>query len=82
MAELVAVFAVIDLLEMKQLAKDQFKMDILYGDTDSILVSCINVVLVNKKRCIGIQVDGKVIIRKWKVRKDIDLHSSIRYSAS
>ena len=28
--------------------------------------------LVNKKRYIGIQVDGKVIIRKWKVRKDID----------
>ena len=42
-AELVTVFAWIDLLEMKQLAKDQFKMDILYGDTDSILVACINV---------------------------------------
>ena len=32
----------------------------------------LEVVLVNKKRYIGIQVDGKVIIRKWKVRKDID----------
>ena len=28
--------------------------------------------LVNKKRYIGIQVDGNVIIRKWKVRNDID----------
>jgi DNA polymerase elongation subunit (family B) len=38
-AELVTAFARLKLLEMKQLANDQFQMNIIYGDTDSIFVS-------------------------------------------
>ncbi|HEY7080147.1 MAG TPA: DNA polymerase domain-containing protein [Nitrososphaeraceae archaeon] len=38
-AELVTAFARLKLLEMKQLAYDQFQMNIVYGDTDSIFVS-------------------------------------------
>jgi DNA polymerase elongation subunit (family B) len=41
-AELVTAFARIKLLEMKQLANDQFHMKIIYGDTDSIFVSGVN----------------------------------------
>lgn len=38
-AELVTAFARLKLLEMKQIAHDQFQMNIIYGDTDSIFVS-------------------------------------------
>jgi DNA polymerase I len=38
-AELVTAFARLKLLEMKQIANDQFQMNIIYGDTDSIFVS-------------------------------------------
>jgi DNA polymerase-2 len=41
-AELVTAFARLKLLEMKQLANDQFQMNIIYGITDSIFVSGIN----------------------------------------
>ena len=38
-AELVTAFARLKLLEMKTIANDQFQMNIIYGDTDSIFVS-------------------------------------------
>ncbi|MGA9843929.1 MAG: DNA polymerase domain-containing protein, partial [Nitrososphaeraceae archaeon] len=38
-AELVTAFARLKLLEMKRLANEQFQMNIIYGDTDSIFVS-------------------------------------------
>jgi DNA polymerase elongation subunit (family B) len=38
-AELVTAFARLKLFEMKKLAKDEFGMNIMYGDTDSIFVS-------------------------------------------
>src|ERR687885_647434 len=41
-AELVTAFARLKLLEMKKIANDQFQMNIIYGDTDSIFVSGIN----------------------------------------
>ena len=41
-AELVTAFARLKLLEMKQIAHDQFQMNIIYGDTDSIFVSGID----------------------------------------
>jgi DNA polymerase elongation subunit (family B) len=41
-AELVTAFSRLKLLEMKQLANNQFQMNIIYGDTDSIFVSGIN----------------------------------------
>jgi DNA polymerase elongation subunit (family B) len=41
-AELVTAFARQKLLEMKKLANDQFQMNIVYGDTDSIFVSSIS----------------------------------------
>ena len=116
-AELVTAFARLKLLETKQLANDQFQMNILYGDTDSIFVSSIDngveqgryhlaaaaftaackqnlgidvdhqktfvrSILLSKKHYIGIQADGKVIIKGMEGKKEIDLHSSIRYSAS
>jgi DNA polymerase elongation subunit (family B) len=117
-AELVTAFARLKLLEIKEIANDQFEMNIIYGDTDSIFVSGINnggeqddhytlvaaaftaacrgnlgvdvdhqntfvrSLLISKKHYIGIQADGKVIIREWKVRKEIDLYSSIMYSVS
>ena len=67
MAEFVTVFARIDLLELKLLANDQFKMNILYGDTGSILVSGINVqrdysadaFTITCKRNVGIDVDHR-----------------------
>jgi DNA polymerase elongation subunit (family B) len=95
-AELVTAFARLKLLDMKQLANDQFQMKIIYVDTDSIFVSgtsnaehdhnlpvaaftaaCkqnlgvdvdhqntfIRSILLSKKHYIGIQADGKVIIK-------------------
>jgi DNA polymerase elongation subunit (family B) len=41
-AELVTAFARVKLLEMKEIANNQFGMNIIYGDTDSIFVSGIN----------------------------------------
>jgi DNA polymerase, archaea type len=38
-AELVTAFSRLKLIEMKQLATNQFQMNIIYGDTDSIFVS-------------------------------------------
>jgi DNA polymerase elongation subunit (family B) len=38
-AELVTAFARFKLLKMKQVANNQFQMNIIYGDTDSIFVS-------------------------------------------
>ncbi len=37
--ELVTAFARLKLLEMRELAKEQFRMNIVYGDTDSFFVS-------------------------------------------
>ena len=93
-AELVTAFARLKLLEMKQLANDQFQMNIIYGDTDSIFVSSnaghdhnlpssaftaackqslgvdvdhqntlVRSIILSKKHYIGIQADGKVIIK-------------------
>jgi DNA polymerase elongation subunit (family B) len=42
-AELVTAFARLKLLEMKELANKQFRMNIVYGDTDSIFVSGVKV---------------------------------------
>jgi DNA polymerase elongation subunit (family B) len=101
-AELVTAFARLKLLEMKQLANDQFQMNIIYGDTDSIFVSgtskaehsynlqvgafiaaCkenlgvdvdhqntfVKSILISKKHYIGIQADGKVIIKGMEGKK-------------
>jgi DNA polymerase, archaea type len=101
-AELVTAFARQKLSEMKQLANDQFQMNIVYGDTDSIFVSGINSVerdyhsaanaftatckcklgidvdhqntflrslLLSKKHYIGIQADGKIIIKGMEGKK-------------
>jgi DNA polymerase, archaea type len=101
-AELVTAFARLKLLEMKQLANDQFQMNIIYGDTDSIFVSgasnaehdhnlpvaaftaaCkqilgvdvdhqntfVRSILLSKKHYIGIQADGKVIIKGMEGKK-------------
>ena len=108
--ELVTAFARIKLLEMKQLANDRFHMNIIYGDTDSIFVSGLNVeqqhnlvdafittckqklgvdvdhqntfvrsIIVGKKYYVGIQADGKVIIKgmEGKKRQTPILQSSI-----
>lgn len=66
-AELVTAFARLKLLEMKSLANEQFQMNIVYGDTDSIFVFGINNVEQNHhlanvftatcKRNLGIDVD-------------------------
>src|SRR6476660_3044149 len=101
-AELVTAFARLKLLEMKQLANEQFQMNIIYGDTDSIFVSYIDngkqnyhlaaaaftaackqnlgvdvdhqntfvrSILLSKKHYIGIQPDGKVIIKGMEGKK-------------
>jgi DNA polymerase, archaea type len=102
-AELVTAFARLKLLEMKQLANDQFQMNIIYWDTDSIFVSDINngeqgyhhssadaftaacklnlgvdvehqntfirSIVLSKKHYIGIQADGKVIIKGMEGKK-------------
>jgi len=99
-AELVTAFARIKLIEMKELANQQFGMNITYGDTDSIFVSKINEehrhelvdsftatcrqnlgvevdhqntfvrsILVSKKHYIGIQTDGKVVIKGMEGKK-------------
>jgi DNA polymerase elongation subunit (family B) len=98
-AELVTAFARLKLLEMKQLASNQFQMNIIYGDTDSIFVSGINgeqhgpvdafiatckqklgvnvdhqntfirSIIVSKKHYIGIQADGKAIIKGMEGKK-------------
>ena len=101
-AELVTAFARLKLLEMKQIANDQFQMNIVYGDTDSIFVSgtsnaehdhnlpvaaftaaCkrnlgvdvdhqntfVRSILLSKKHYIGIQADGKVIIKGMEGKK-------------
>jgi DNA polymerase I len=99
-AELVTAFARLKLLEMKQVANDQFQMNIIYGDTDSIFVSGVNgeqqhstldafiascnqklgvdvdhqnafvrCIIVGKKHYIGIQSDGKVIIKGMEGKK-------------
>jgi DNA polymerase elongation subunit (family B) len=99
-AELVTAFARIKLLEMKELAQ-QFGMNIIYGDTDSIFVSGINEehhrhelvdslittckqnlgievdhqntfvrsILISKKHYVGIQPDGKVVIKGMEGKK-------------
>ena len=38
-AELVTSFARLKLLEIKKIANKQFRMNIIYGDTDSVFVS-------------------------------------------
>jgi DNA polymerase, archaea type len=101
-AELVTAFARLKLLEMKKIANDQFQMNIIYGDTDSIFVSdtsnaehdhnlpvaaftaaCkqnlgvdvdhqntfVRSILLSKKHYIGIQADGKVIIKGMEGKK-------------
>jgi DNA polymerase elongation subunit (family B) len=102
-AELVTAFARQKLLEMKKLANDQFQLNIVYGDTDSIFVSSINnpdkehhhltvvdftsacmqnlgvevdhqntfirSLLLSKKHYIGIQRDGRVIIKGMEGKK-------------
>jgi DNA polymerase, archaea type len=102
-AELVTAFARLKLLEMKQLAHDQFQMNIIYGDSDSIFVSnisngehdqCLTAasaftaackqnlgvdvdhqytfvrsILLSKKHYIGIQPDGKLIIKGMEGKK-------------
>ncbi|HET7284751.1 MAG TPA: DNA polymerase domain-containing protein [Nitrososphaeraceae archaeon] len=99
-AELVTAFARLKLLEMKQLANDQFQMNIIYGDTDSIFVSGISgkqqhnsvsafistckqnlgvdvdhqntfirSMIIGKKHYIGIQPDGKVVIKGMEGKK-------------
>jgi DNA polymerase, archaea type len=95
-AELVTAFAREKLLEMEELAK-KFDMNIIYGDTDSIFVSCVNEeksvaafianckqnleidvehqnkfvrsILIGKKHYIGIQPDGKVIVKGMEGKK-------------
>ena len=95
-------FARLKLLEMKKIANDQFQMNIIYGDTDSIFVSdtsnaehdhnlpvaaftaaCkqdlgvdvdhqntfVRSILISKKHYIGIQADGKVIIKGMEGKK-------------
>jgi DNA polymerase elongation subunit (family B) len=102
LAELVTAFARLKLLEMKQLANDQFQMNIIYGDTDSIFVSgtsnaehnhnlpaaaftaackrnlsvdvdhqntLVRSILISKKHYIGIQANGKVIIKGMEGKK-------------
>jgi DNA polymerase, archaea type len=102
-AELVTAFARLKLLEMKLLANNQFQMNIIYGDTDSIFVSGISngreqsyhltvdaftaackqklgvdvdhqntfvrSIIFSKKHYIGIQADGKVIIKGMEGKK-------------
>lgn len=99
-AELVTAFARLKLLEMKKIANDQFQMNIIYGDTDSIFVSrdaehdhnlpvaaftaaskqdlgvdvdhqntFVRSLLLSKKHYIGIQADGKVIIKGMEGKK-------------
>jgi DNA polymerase elongation subunit (family B) len=100
-AELVTAFARLKLLEMKQLANEQFQMNIIYGDTDSIFVSgtsaehdhilpvaaftatCkqnlgvdvdhqntfVRSILLSKKHYIGIEANGKVIIKGMEGKK-------------
>jgi hypothetical protein len=99
-AELVTAFARLKLLEMKELAKRLFAMNIIYGDTDSIFISGINEerrhelvnsfiaackqnlevevdhqntftrsMLISKKHYIGIQLDGKVVIKGMEGKK-------------
>ena len=104
-AELVTAFARVKLLEMKKVASDEFKMNIIYGDTDSIFVdvseldneeqdshsmaarnftaACkqklgidvdhqntfVKSILLSKKHYIGIQSDGKVIIKGMEGKK-------------
>jgi DNA polymerase elongation subunit (family B) len=99
-AELVTAFARLKLLEMKQLANNQFQMNIIYGDTDSIFVSSntehdhnlpvtaftaackrnlgvdvdhqntfVRSILLSKKHYIGIQADGKLIIKGMEGKK-------------
>ena len=99
-AELVTAFARLKLLKMKQIANDQFQMNIIYGDTDSIFVSSnaehdhnlpvvaftaackqnlgvdvdhqntfVKSILLSKKHYIGIQADGKVIIKGMEGKK-------------
>jgi DNA polymerase elongation subunit (family B) len=64
----VTAFARLKLLEMKQIASDQFQMNIIYGDTDSIFVSSKTQHDHNlpgaafTAACI-FQADGKVIIK-------------------
>jgi DNA polymerase I len=98
----VTAFARLKLLEMKKIANDQFQMNIIYGDTDSIFVSdtsnaehdhnlpvaaftaaCkqdlgvdvdhqntfVRSILISKKHYIGIQADGKVIIKGMEGKK-------------
>jgi DNA polymerase, archaea type len=102
LAELVTAFARLKLLEMKQLANDQFQMNIIYGDTDSIFVSgtsnaehnhnlpaaaftaackrnlsvdvdhqntLVRSILISKKHYIGIQANGKIIIKGMEGKK-------------
>src|SRR5690348_1054181 len=88
-----------ELSEMKQLANNQFQMNIIYGDTDSIFASGVNrdqhspvdafittceqklgvdvdhqntfvrSIIIGKKHYIGIQADGKVIIKGMEGKK-------------
>jgi DNA polymerase I len=88
-----------ELSEMKQLANNQFQMNIIYGDTDSIFASGVNrdqhspvdvfittckqklgvdvdhqntfvrSIIIGKKHYIGIQPDGKVIIKGMEGKK-------------
>ena len=99
-AELVTALARLKLLEMKTIAKDQFQMNIIYGDTDSIFVSSnaehdhnlpvaaftaackqnlevdvdhqntfVRSILISKKHYVGVQADGKVIIKGMEGKK-------------
>ena len=89
-AELVTAFARIKLLEMKHLANEQFQMNIIYGDTDSIFVSgMINVEQNNHsadvftatcKRDLGIDVDHQnTFVKSILLRKKHYIGISTRW---
>jgi DNA polymerase elongation subunit (family B) len=64
-AELVTAFARLKLLEMKHIANDQFQMNIIYGDTDSIFVSGVDGEEHNNA-------DGFIVTCKQKLGVDVD----------